>query len=148
LSNQRITVAAICYKKPSLNLHGFTNGQAVVAVTCLQQNRISKRQERESLFRGLLLNKQPKSNPDSVDAKVFNLPVIHCKCGAEILLIRNAASTGKAIEWHTQNCSLTKKAKNPSKRMAELNKYLTKQVIDIAAEAQPEEKHSVSTHPV
>jgi hypothetical protein len=102
-------------------------------------------QERECLFRGLVLKTQSNSNADSVDAKVFNLPVIHCKCGAEILLIRNTQSTGKAIEWHTQNCSLTKKSKNPSKCMEKLNKHLIKQVIDIAAEIQPEEKHSINT---
>jgi hypothetical protein len=94
------------------------------------------------------LKTQPKSNPDAVDAKVFNLPVIRCKCGTEILLIRNAASTGKAIELHSQNCSLTKKAKNPTKCMEDLNRYLTRQVIDIAAEAEPIEKHSVNTHSV
>jgi hypothetical protein len=102
-------------------------------------------QQRECLFRGLVLKKTAKSNADSVDAKVFNLPVIRCKCGAEILLIRNAASTGKAIERHVQNCSLTKKAKNPDKCMEELNLHLIKQVIYLAAEAQPEEKHSINT---
>ena len=91
---------------------------------------------------------QPKSNSDSVDAKVFNLPVIRCKCGAEILLIPDAASTGKAIEWHVQNCCLTKKANNPAKYMEDLNKHLTRQVIDIAAEAEPVEKHSVNAHSV
>jgi hypothetical protein len=100
------------------------------------------------LFRGLILKTQPKSISDSVDARVFNLPVIRCKCGAEILLIPDAASTGKAIEGHVQNCSLTKKAKNPTKCMEDLNKHLTIQVIDIAAEAEPIEKHSVNTHSV
>lgn len=86
-----------------------------------------------------------KSNADSVDAKVFNLPVIYCMCGEEILLIRNAQSTGEAIERHVQNCSLTKKAKNPAECMERLNRHLLKQVIDLAAEAQPEEKHSIHT---
>ena len=88
-----------------------------------------------------------KSNADTVNSKAFNLPVIRCKCGEEILLIRNAASTGKAIEWHVQNCSLTKKAKNPTKCMERLNLHLIKQVIDLASEAQPEEKHSMNAHP-
>jgi hypothetical protein len=96
---------------------------------------------------GLVLKTQSKSNDGSVDAKVFNLPVIRCKCGTEILLIRNAQSTGKAIEHHIQNCSLTKKAKNPTRCMERLNRHLIKQVIDLAAEAQPEEKHSLYTHP-
>jgi hypothetical protein len=102
------------------------------------------------LFRGLILKTQPKSNPNSVDvdARVFNLPVIRCKCGAEILLIPNAASTGKAIELHVQNCSLTKKSKYPDKCMEDLNKHLTIQVIDITAEAEPIEKHSINTHSV
>ena len=89
-----------------------------------------------------------KPEADSVDAKAFNLPVIHCKCGAEILLIQNAASTGKAIEWHVQNCTLTKKAKNPTKCIEKLNLHLIKQVIDLASEEQPEEKHPVNTHSV
>ena len=81
-----------------------------------------------------------KKTDDIVDAKVFNLPVIRCKCGAEILLIRNAASTGKAIEWHVQNCSLTKKAKNSAECMEKLNRHLIEQVIEVAAETEEIEK--------
>jgi hypothetical protein len=93
------------------------------------------------------LKTQAKPNLDSVDvdARVFNLPVIRCKCGAEILLIPNAEATGKAIEYHAQTCSLTKQSKNPQECMETLSKHLIEQVIDVAAEAEPEEKHSINT---
>lgn len=84
---------------------------------------------------------------DSVNSKVFNMPVIRCWCGAEILLLPDAEATGKAIEHHVQECTLTKRSKNPQKRMETLSRHLIEQVIDIAAD-EPEEKHSVKTHPV
>jgi hypothetical protein len=88
-----------------------------------------------------------KPKADSVNAKVFNMPVIHCRCGAEILLIPDAAATGEAIERHVQNCDLTKLSKNRKECIEALSMHLIGQVIDAAAETEPEEKHSVKTHP-
>jgi hypothetical protein len=91
--------------------------------------------------------KNQTANPTaaSVNAKVFNLPVIRCMCGAEILLIPDAKATGRAIENHVQTCSLTKQSQNPQECIEALSGHLIEQVIDVAAEAEPEEKHSINT---
>ncbi len=88
-----------------------------------------------------------KPKADSANAKVFNMPVIRCRCGEDILLIPDAAATGQAIEHHAQNCSLTRQSKNPQECIEALSLHLIGQVIEKAAEPEPEEKHSVKTHP-
>lgn|GEM_PF-2953859 len=80
-----------------------------------------------------------KPNADLVNAKVFNLPVIRCRCGAEILLVPDAAATGKAIEQHIQTCSLTQQQEDHNKCMTDLSDYLIGQVFDRAAEAEEAE---------
>lgn len=78
---------------------------------------------------------------------MFNIPVIRCRCGIEILLMPDAQATGQAIEQHIQNCNLVKQSTDRNKCIDDLNDYLIMQVFDKASEAQPEEKHSVNTHP-
>jgi hypothetical protein len=120
----------------------------IVAVLRLLQSLICAPIERECLTRGLVLKNQAvKPKADSVNAKVFNLPVIRCRCGAEILLIPDAAATGKAIEAHAQNCSLTKQSKNRSKRTEDLTDYLIEQAFDKAAETKLEENRIPKNFP-
>jgi hypothetical protein len=78
-------------------------------------------------------------NPPSHDTKTQTLPVIHCRCGTEILVIPDAAAMGKTIELHVFNCPLTKGAKNFGQCVTDLSEYLIEQVLDVAAEAQPVE---------
>jgi hypothetical protein len=90
--------------------------------------------------RGIVLRKATsKKTADSVDTKVFNLPIIRCRCGAEILLIPDAQATGKAIEQHIQNCRLVKQSTDRIKSADDLSDYLIKQVFDRALEAKQEE---------
>jgi len=70
---------------------------------------------------------------------VFNIPVIRCRCGAEILLIPDTRATGKAIEQHIQNCRLVKQSTYRSNSADDLSDYLIKQVFDRALEAKQEE---------
>jgi hypothetical protein len=73
-------------------------------------------------------------NPPSHDTKTQTLPVIHCRCGTEILIIPDAAAMGKAIELHVFNCRLTKHAKNFGQCVTDLSEYLIEQVLNIAAQ--------------
>jgi hypothetical protein len=84
-----------------------------------------------------------KPNSDSVNAKVFVLPVIRCQCGEEILVLQDAQKMGKAIELHAINCSITKHSKNPSRCINKLSEHLIKKALTIAAKAEPEKGHSI-----
>lgn len=112
---------------------------------CAYYKAVYSLYKKECACRGLLLESKLESKAYSANAKVFNIPVIRCLCGAEILLIRNAASTGKAIERHTQNCRLTKQSKNPHKCIEKLSRHLIKQVIDVAGEYEEIENKITKT---
>ncbi len=65
-----------------------------------------------------------------------SLPVIHCRCGAEILVLPDAKAMGKAIDAHVEGCRITKHSKNVTKCIASLSEFLIRQVLDFSAETE------------
>lgn len=68
------------------------------------------------------------------------LPLIHCRCGTEILLIPDVKAMDKAIEAHLAICSLTHHKKNKTEIKNRLCGHLIRQVLDLAAEIETETK--------
>lgn len=68
------------------------------------------------------------------------LPLIHCRCGTEILLIPDVKAMDRAIETHLAICPLTYHKKNKTEIKNRLCGHLIRQVLDLAAERGPEEK--------
>jgi hypothetical protein len=62
------------------------------------------------------------------------LPVIHCRCGAEILVVPDVKEMGRAIETHVASCRLTKQSKDTDGTIADLRQFLIAQVLNKAAE--------------
>jgi hypothetical protein len=68
------------------------------------------------------------------------LPLIHCRCGTEILLIPDVKAMDSAIETHLSVCPLAYHKKNKTEIKNRLCGHLIRQVLDLAAEHGPEEK--------
>jgi hypothetical protein len=67
--------------------------------------------------------------------KKRGLPVVHCRCGAEILVIPDVKEMSKAIETHIAVCRLTQQSKNTTATAADLRQVLIAQVLKVASEA-------------
>jgi hypothetical protein len=65
-----------------------------------------------------------------------SLPVIHCRCGAEILVLPDAKAMGKAIDAHVEGCRITKHSKNVTECTGDLSEFLILQVLDFSAETE------------
>ncbi|HSV50222.1 MAG TPA: hypothetical protein VLH35_07885 [Candidatus Acidoferrales bacterium] len=87
----------------------------------------------------------PTTKKPSKPQEQNRLPLIHCRCGAEILVIPDVKAMDKAIEAHLAACQTIKQSKDKGECTKELHEYLIKQVFDVAvAEAKPEKEQTAN----
>jgi hypothetical protein len=68
--------------------------------------------------------------------RTSSLPVIHCRCGAEILVVPDVKAMGIAIDAHVEKCRIAKHRRNITECIADIDEYLTLKALNFAAETE------------